>query len=105
LDLKEFREENWIEHLVPNQILGFLEFQGEREKGGSFYFQELAKVLLSADSKKLKMHRSPLIRTIFSKKESCKVRSEAELSKPCYVATGMTISPPPNSDLKTIPDS
>jgi hypothetical protein len=47
------------DHLVPNQVLGFFEFQGEREKGEDFCFQRLAKAFNGADSGKLKMRRLP----------------------------------------------
>jgi hypothetical protein len=58
LDLKEFHEMHGVEHLVPNQVLGFFEFFRERE-GEVFCFQRLAKAFIGADSKKLKMRRSP----------------------------------------------
>jgi hypothetical protein len=45
LNLKEFREERWVEHLVPNQVLGFFEFQGERERGKFSVFKGLQKPL------------------------------------------------------------
>jgi len=48
-----------VDHLVPNQVLGFFEFQGERERGKFSVFQRLAKAFIGADSKKLKMRRLP----------------------------------------------
>jgi hypothetical protein len=47
------------DHLIPNRILRLFEFQEEREKGGVFCFQRLARAFIVADSRKLKMRRSP----------------------------------------------
>jgi hypothetical protein len=59
LNLKEFHEERRIEHLVPNQVLSFFEFFRGKREGEVFCFQRLAKAFIGADSKKLKMRRSP----------------------------------------------
>jgi hypothetical protein len=34
-----------VDHLIPNQVLGFFEFFRERERGGSFFFSKACKSL------------------------------------------------------------
>jgi hypothetical protein len=54
LNLKDFLA---VDHLVPNQVLGFFEFFRERE--GSILFQRLTKAFIGADSRNVKMRRLP----------------------------------------------
>jgi hypothetical protein len=44
VNLKDFCAEHRVEHLVPNQILGFLNFR-EKERGRSFLFSKACKSL------------------------------------------------------------
>ncbi len=59
LNLKGFRDERRVEHLVPNQVLGFFEFFGERERGRFSVFKGLQEPLSAQIPKKLKMRRLP----------------------------------------------
>jgi hypothetical protein len=47
------------DYLVPNQILGFFEFQGERERGKFFVFKGLQKPLSAQIQRKSRMRRPP----------------------------------------------
>jgi hypothetical protein len=47
------------DHLVPNRILRFFGFQGERERGKFFVFKGLQKPLSAQIQSNLKMRRSP----------------------------------------------
>jgi len=44
-----------VDHLVPNQVLGFFEFFRERERGKLLVFKGLQEAFGGADSRKLKM--------------------------------------------------
>ena len=50
---------NPAEHMVPNEVLGFFEFQGERERGKLSVFKGLQKPLSAQIQRKLKMCRLP----------------------------------------------
>jgi hypothetical protein len=57
------------DHLVPNHISGFFEFQGERERGKFSVFKGLQKPLSAQISRKLKMRRLPPTCSLFLRLE------------------------------------
>jgi hypothetical protein len=63
------------DHLVPNQVLGFFEFQGERE-GGFCLFSKACKALIGADSRILKMRRLPPTYPATSKCKRLRLRNK-----------------------------
>jgi hypothetical protein len=54
-----------VDHLVPNQVLGFFEFFRERERGKFFLFKGLQKPLSAQIQRKLKMRRLPPTKSPF----------------------------------------